>query len=246
MTLGGVTFVRNGWQYDYCFREAIVCLQELCDQVVVLDAGSDDTTNITVKQYEDQNTMVICFDKLEWERQRGRTKLAHFQNLAKSFLDTDYYVLLQADEIIHEKSFPAIKCAIHGGAESYLVSRINLWRDCNSYISVPDYRQPCSTKVIRIAKTKYDSVDDGESISAQASDEFIDDIKIYHYGFVRRKDVMKKKIINMQEGVFEIDHDPKLDSMDEFDWRAWFYEDDLRPLKGEHPKFIKNWIKTRP
>lgn len=247
MTLGGVTFVRNGWEYDYCFRETIACLQELCDQVVILDAGSDDTTDITVKQYEDQNTMVVCLDKNEWSKQRGRTKLAYFQNLAKSFLDTDYYFLLQADEIIHEDCFPVIRGCIEMRHEAFLVSRINLWRDCNSYICVPDSRQPCSTKVIRLAKIKYDSVDDGESISTQANSQFVDDIRIYHYGFVRRKDVMKKKVINMQESVFELGmHDPKLDQSEEFDWRLWFDKDELCSIKEDHPKFIKEYIKTRP
>lgn len=248
MTLGGVIFIRNGWEYDYCFREAIACLQELCDQVVILDAGSDDLTDRTVKQYEDQNTLVVCLDKSEWDKQQGRTKLAYFQNLAKSFLDTDYYFLLQGDEIIHENSFPIIRSIVDlGWEESILVSRINLWRDCNSYINVPDSRQPCSTKVIRLARIKYDSVDDGESISAQANSDFVDDIRIYHYGFVRRKSVMKKKVINMQESVFQLGfHDPKLDMGDEFDWKLWFSESELSPIAEDHPKFIKEYIKTRP
>lgn len=246
MTLGGVLFIRNGIQYDYCFQEAIICLQALCDKVVILDAGSDDGTAEIVKSHEDQNTMVVCLDKSEWDKQHGREKLAYFQNLALSFLDTDYYFLLQADEIVHEDYFPVIRRAIETNKEAFSVHRINLWRDCNSYLSVGINRQPCNTSPIRLAKTKYKSIGDGESIDANAEYSFDYYIKMYHYGFVRKKEVMKDKVINMQEAVFGIDHDPKLDQSDVFDWRLWFSEDDLMPISGTHPRFIKHWILDRP
>lgn len=65
-------------------------------------------------------------------------------------------------------------------------------------------------------------------------------------GFVRNKNVMKAKVINMQENVFGIDHDPKLDKSDVFDSELWFSGNELSPITEEHPKFIKDWIKTRP
>lgn len=247
MTLGGVLFIRNGEQYDYSYKEAIACLQELCDKVVILDAGSDDQTAEIVQGYEDQNTMVVCLDKEEWDKQQGREKLSYFQNLALSFLDTDYYFLLQGDEIIHEDSFPAIREAIETGEEAFICSRVNLWGDCNSYINVPADKQPCSTRVIRLAKTQYKSVGDGESISANAISKFAEDIRIYHYGFVRKKEVMKAKVINMQEFVFNLGHhDPKLDQSEIFNSELWFKGDELSPIKEPHPKFIKEWVKTRP
>lgn len=246
MTLGGVIFIRNGEQYDYCYKEAIACLQEMCDKVVILDAGSDDGTAEIVQQYEDQNTMVVCLGKEEWDKQQGREKLAYFQNLALSFLDTDYYFLLQGDEIISEKSFDAIREAMSSGGEAFYCQRVNLWKDCNSFIKVPEIRQPCSTMIVRLARTKYKSVGDGESIEAPPNMYFADRINIIHYGFVRNKSVMKAKVINMQENVFGIDHDPKLDKSEIFDWSLWFNENELSPLKEEHPKFIKEWIKSRP
>lgn len=245
-TLGGILFIRNGVEFDYCFQQAIDCLYQLCDKVIILDAGSTDGTDEVVRQYESENIMVICLDKEEWDKQQGREKLSYFQNLALSFLDTDYYFLLQGDEIIHEDSFPSIREAIETGEEAFICSRINLWGDCNSYINVPTDKQPCSTKVIRLAKTKYKSVDDGESISANAISKFAEDIRIYHYGFVRKKEVMKSKIINMQENVFQIAHDQKLDQSEVFDSELWFKNDELSPIKEKHPTFIKEWVKTRP
>lgn len=246
MTLGGIIFIRNGEQYDYCYKEAIACLQELCDKVIILDAGSDDGTSEIVQRYEDQNTMVVCLWEEEWKKRNGREKLAYFQNLALSFLDTDYYFLLQGDEIVHQDSFDLIRKAVETGKEAFYCTRINLWRDCYSYINVAAQKQPCSTEVIRLARIKYKSVGDGESIEAIADPSFVNEIVIFHYGFVRKRDIMKAKIINMQEGVFQIPHDPKLDNSEIFDWRLWFNENELSPTTKEHPKFIQNWIKTRP
>lgn len=245
--LGGILFVRNGIQYDYCYRESIKCLQALCDEVIVLDAGSDDGTAEDLLSLEDNKTLIVSVKNELWDMQHGREKLAYFQNLALSFLEADYYFLLQADEVIHENSFPSIRAAIETDKEAFLIKRINLWGSANTYINVPDNRQPCSKHVIRLAKTKYQSVDDGESISAEASQNFINGITIYHYGFVRKKEVMKAKIINMQESVFELGHhDPKLDGSDVFNSELWFSGDELSPIEEPHPIFIQQWISSRP
>ena len=245
-TLGGTLFVRNSIEFDYNVVESIRCLQELCDEVVVLDAGSDDGTKELLIDLVDQHTTLISLDKSEWDAQHGREKLSYFTNIAIGCLGTDYNINLQADEIIHEDSFPAIRKAMQTGGEAFYCTRLNLWKDCNHVLNVPQERKPCSTEIIRLAKIKYKSVDDGESLSAPASTDFLNDIVIWHYGLVRKKEGVKKKNNNNLRNVFEIDHDPKLDKMDVFDWSAWFSESDMIEIPTSHPKFINEWIKTRP
>lgn len=247
MTLGGVLFCYNAIIHDYCVEEAISSLLEVCDEILILDAGSTDGTTELLTKFVSSKCVVVQLGKEEWEKRHGREKLSYFQNLAKAMLTTDYYFLLQADEVLSEESFYFIKDAIAMNQEAYFVKRINLWGDCNSFINVPENRQPCSTQIIRLAKINYVSVGDGESIDAPAKEWFIDKIKIFHYGFVRKKEVMKSKIINMQENVFELGyHDPKLDQSNVFDSTLWFKGDELSPLKDKHPKFITEWINTRP
>lgn len=246
-TLGGSLFVRNGIQYDYCFMEAVRCLQSFCDEVVVLDAGSDDGTFQELKKLKDKNTTLVHVGKSEWDKQKGREKLAYFTNLAAAFITSDYHFNLQADEVVHQDSFEAIREAITTGDEAFMVSRINLWGSPYKQLCVPQERKPCSTEVIRLAKPCYVSVDDAENIAAPISHyKWLDKIRIYHFGFVRNKHVMKDKIINMQQGVFQmVDHDPKLHGMEVFDWRAWFGEDDLQPIKEDLPVFVQQWSKER-
>lgn len=247
-SLGGLVFCIDPIKYDYCIQESVACLSELCDKVVVLDAGSQDGSIELLKSLESEKVNIVYLERGQyWDKIRGKEKLSFFQNMALQHMDTDYYYLQQADEITHEDSFVYIREAIEYGYEAYMITRHNLWGDCNRILNVEPHRQPCSTQVIRLAKTAYQSVDDGESVGCwNVSMDWLDKINMYHYGFVRKKEVMKDKIINMQSSVFEIDYDKKLDGMDIFDYRAWHDDNSLIPLQGTHPKYITEWIKDRP
>lgn len=246
--LGGIVFCIDPIKYDYSIKESIECLAELCDNVIVLDAGSEDGSIELLKSLESEKVKLICLDRGQhWDKIRGREKLSFFQNMALEYLDTDYYYLQQADECTSEDSFPAIREAMESDHEAFMITRHNLWGDCNHILNVEPDRQPCSTQVIRLAKTTYPSYDDGESVGCwNVCMDWVDKIIMYHYGFVRKKEVMKEKIINMQERVFEIDHDKKLDGMEVFDYRAWHDDNSLAPMQATHPKFMQEWIKTRP
>lgn len=246
-SLGAITWVRNNSTYDYHIEETVECLKELADSVVILDGGSDDGTDALVESLQDKKTRAILLAPETWHSIHGREKLATMQNIALGFLDTDYYILCQADEIISEHSFDAIREAIETGHQGFYCSRINFWKDANHVLDVPHHRKPCSTEIVRLARTDCFSYGDGESIAVDKADQqFLNQIRIMHYGFVRKKEVMKAKVINMQESVFEIAHDPRLDGSDVFRWDDFFSEKDLVKFNEQHPKFIKNWIATRP
>lgn len=247
-TLGGTLFCINAIRYDYCVVEAIKCLQEFCHEVIVVDAGSTDNTQSLLKPLEDSKTKIIYLDGAEWEEQQGSQKLNFFTNKAIEQLTSEWNFNLQADEILSERSYDAVHDAINSGlAESYMCTRINLWGNCYMQLNVPQERKPCSSQIIRLAKSEYRSWGDAESLDAQCIYDFVDDIQIWHFGFVRKKEVMISKIINMQRDVFQTQVDPKLKGMDIFDPEAWFdKKTDLRPIDSPHPKLMKEWILTRP
>lgn len=251
-TLAGCTFIRNGIEFDYSFVEAIKCLQEFCDHVFVVDAGSDDGTVDELKKLENETTTIIYLTKQEWLAQHGKEKLSYFSNIAiKAAEDAgyNYQFYLQGDEILHQKSYPEVTKAIAVGQDGYMCNRINLWHSCYEQLDVPLERMPCSKSVIRLTKTKFRCVGDAENLEVPIVETYFESgIDIWHYGFVRRKEIMKAKIINMQQGVFAMsDYDKKLDQCDIFDSTLWFdpYRD-LKPIDYPHPKIMKEWIKTRP
>lgn len=250
MTLGGTLFIYNGKSQDYCYMEAIKSLCDVCDIVVVLDAGSTDGT--TEELESNRGYYLTILDGSEWQEQKGKEKLNYFSNKALDYLlslqvNLDYFINLQGDEILHQDSFPFIRQAMETGAEGFLTRRHNLWRDPYHQLNVVQSRKPCSTEIIRLAKPTHRSVGDAESLECQPfSLEFLDKIEIYHMGFVRNPFIMKKKIIHMQEEVFQMgQHDKKLDLAENFQPMDYFNEDDLIQIKKPLPKYVQKWAADR-
>lgn len=248
-TLGGTLFVYNGISNDYCVAEAVASLKALCDEVVLLDAGSTDGTDKLLMSFADDTTKVILLPHEEWEKQKGREKLSYFTNIAISYLTTDWNINLQADEVIHEKSFDAIRSAIEEpNCESFWNWRINLWGNSQHLLNVDDSRKPVGDFIIRLAKAKYKSIDDAQSIDAQpANHRYITDIRIYHMGFVRSKYVHTEKIRHMLVDVFLMGgNDPKVEAMgNEFNPWIHFSKEDVVSIQEPLPIFIQEWAKER-
>ena len=246
-SLGGTLFGYRCLSQDYCLAESVACLKEFCDEIILLDAGSDDGTAELMKSFEDKKTKVILLSKEEWDSQHGAQKLNYFTNKAIDHLTTEYNFNLQADEILHEKCYNKVREVIEFGHEGYLVKRINLWGSPYTQLNVEHSRNPCSYEIIRLAKSYCKSVGDAESIDAQCVTDYVEDIVIWHYGFVRDKKIMKQKTIHIQRDVFGMTPDVKLDGSDVFEPYKWFDKDkDLIPIPSPHPKLMNEWIKTRP
>jgi glycosyltransferase involved in cell wall biosynthesis len=257
-TLGGASFVHNGITQDYNYRETIECLAELCDKVVIVDAGSTDGTYEDMvnlidklnKEYDTSYTKIklLRFTNEEWHEQVGREKLSYFSNKAIEALDTDWVFYLQMDEILHEDSFQYIRMAIEHDVQAYFCRRLNLWRDPWHMLNVPQERKPCSTEVIRLARTCYRCVDDAESLGVPEVMVFgdIDLIQIYHMGFVRDQVKHLEKIRHMQVEVFLWgDYDEKAKNCDRLIPERWFSDADLLPIPRPLPRFIQAWADER-
>lgn len=248
--LAGITIAKNTTKYDYCIKECILSMLPVCDAVFVAYVESEDDTLDVLLSIDSDKVKIIHLSNDEWDLHNSKERLSYITNIAISeaeLLGYKYVLYAQADECLHEMSYPSIKLAIESNHESFLINRINLWKDCNHELNVPQDRKPCSTEIIRLAKSKYRAYDDAESILAPAL-HIIDNAYIVHYGFVRKKEVMKDKIINMQQGVFAMaDYDSKLDLCDVFNPDLWFDTNkDLIPLRISTPKVMEDWVKSRP
>jgi hypothetical protein len=249
-SLAGTLMVYNGQKFDYCFMEAIECLAEFCDHIIVVAGGDDGTYEMIEEKYGELISLIRITEK-EWNEQKGKEKLHYFTNIAINYAEVlgyEYQFNIQADEILSEISYGIVRKVIESNGEGFMCKRINLWKDCNHQLNVPQNRLPCSSEIIRLAKTKYRSCGDAESLDVpDVNQNYTNLIEIWHYGFVRKREVMKSKIVNMQEAVFGIDHDPKLDQSEIFNPDLWFDPaKDLKLIKGEHPLIMQKWIQSRP
>lgn len=248
-TLVGTLFTHNCKSQDYCYEEALKCLQQFCDAVIICDAGSEDGTLEGIEKLANADTYVIACSKVEWEEQRGKEKLNYFTNKAiemAEMMGFDYNFNLQADEILHERSYAAVREAIELGEEAFHVRRYNLWGSPFTRLNVPQNRLPCSEIILRLATTACRSYGDAESLAAHTCNiDYIDKIRIYHMGYVRDKKILPKKIRDIQKNVFLTDPDKKLEGMDVFDPWKWFDRADVAPIVESLPALIHNWAVDR-
>jgi glycosyltransferase involved in cell wall biosynthesis len=257
-SLGGSVFVHNALEFDYCIRESIASLCAVCDEVVALDASSTDGTLEAIQELKSLHPNLRIVHGANWECAPNYSRLAMLADLAKSNLKTDWHFMLQADEVIHEVSFPHIREAVNNGhCTSYMCRRLNLFGDLDHCldINLPQEHKPCSDAVLRLATIDATAHGDAESLQADpafCNCEKVNDIVIFHYGLARRDKNHLNKIISMQSWFFgeggQPDHrvvEMKKKGDDYFDWRTMKTRDMLVPLPLKHPKFSKQWAAER-
>lgn len=256
-TLGGSIFIHNAIELDYCIAEALNSLCAVCDQVVCLDAQSTDGTLDLLRAVQSKNANLKVIEGANWECAANFERLRILADQARSYLKTDWNFMLQGDEVLHESSFPHIKRAIQDeNYKSYMVRRMNLWGDCNHYLKydIPQEHKPVSDEVIRLATTE--SVAHGDAESLQVDHRFmgrkVDEITIFHYGFVRRDQNMINKTLSMQSWFWgpgsQPDHRVVEMSKKEnprFEWEVMKTRDLLAPIPMPHPKFSVAWAEER-
>ena len=245
--IAGVAFIRLGVKLGYCFESSINSMKACCDHVFVtyIESGEDNTLEVLKGMVDEKLTILICTDE-QWQQHKGKEKISFFQNTSIDYAKKagyEYVLLVQCDESIHEDSIPHIKQAIELGEESYYVTRHNMWADAEHMLNVPQSRKPVSTVVNRLAKAKYYSYDDGESLYAPANPDFINKIEIFHVGFIRDNKKHIAKIKEIQQNIFQIEYDKRADLKEEFDWKDWGFTDaDLVPIHKPLPIYLKDWI----
>jgi glycosyltransferase involved in cell wall biosynthesis len=115
MRITGLTIVRNGVTNGYVFVETIECLLTLCDEVVVLEGYSDDSTMLVLEALQHKHPGRITLYRDEWQLSSGGHEFARITNVGISRCKGDYIAYLQADEVLHEDAIAPLRDAINSG-----------------------------------------------------------------------------------------------------------------------------------
>jgi hypothetical protein len=249
-TLGGSIFVRNAIRFGYCMTEALESLYALCDEISILECGSDDGTQELIKEWVDAkrnepHKRIILEMEHAWDVADNYTRLAVLANVARSKLSAEWHFMLQADEVLHECSIPVIRRLIELPPMGYSCRRLNLFRSPDVHIRLDSKKKPCGDVVYRLGRTSLPVFGDAESINIPdgRNDDHINEIIIFHYGYVREGAKHIAKAIDMQSwfhGPYSQPDQRIVRMRDEgniFRPEVFFSPDDVSPIPIPHPRF---------
>jgi hypothetical protein len=248
MKVTGFTFIRNAVKFDYPVSESIRSILPLCDDFIVAVGSSDDNTEELVQSVDRQKVKMI---KTIWddspEMKKGGKVFASETNKAFREVpdDSDWAFYIQGDEVVHEKYLDIIQSAMMKWKDDMSVDGL-LFKYLHFYgsydyvgISQRWYRN--EIRIIRNNKSIYSyrdaqgfRKDDNRKLDVKPIDA-----SIYHYGWVKKPDVMIRNASAFYEDISwiqEVSREPV------FDYSSI---DALKQFEGTHPAVMEEHIKRK-
>jgi hypothetical protein len=248
----GFTFIRNAIKYDYPVEEAIRSILPLCDEVIVNVGDSEDDTEQLVTRIDPKKIKIF---HSTWDRtlmEGGRVLAAETDKAyCRIPIDTDWCFYIQADEVVHEKYYPAIREAMvrfkdDQNVEGLLFKYLHFY---GSYDYVGDTRKWYNHEIRIIRKDEsIHSYRDAQGFRKNDRKLNVADIDayIYHYGWVRHPQHQMKKVLGFEK-LYErgnMNNRISKEQTDDFDYSEI---DSLTKFSDTHPAVMheriakKNW-----
>jgi glycosyltransferase involved in cell wall biosynthesis len=250
MKVVGFTFVRNAIKFDYPAVESINSLLPLCDEVVVAVGNSEDETLALVQGIGSPKIRII---ETIWDdtlREGGRVLAVETDKaLAAVPSDADWAIYLQADEVLHEADYPAIRAGMERWKNDKTVDGLllNYRHFYGSYDYVGDsyrwYRR--EIRIVRPGIGVY-SYRDAQGFRKPDNQKLrvkLLDATVHHYGWVKAPAAMQRK----QETFNKLWHSDDWVAQNvvpaaEFDYSQ---VDSLQRFTGTHPAVLTARIRQQ-
>jgi len=248
MRVSGFSMVRDAVRLNYPVAESIRSILPICDEFVIAVGRSGDGTLERVRAIGDPKVRVL---ETEWDP-------AHFvhgainavqSNLALDQCTGDWAFYVQADEVIHEDDVPLIRQAMESyladtRVEGLLFRYLHFWGDFDHYHWTRNWYR----KEVRVVRNVpgMRSWKSAQGFRLNGRKVFVRDCgaRVFHYGWVRPPEVMKRKQIALDSL-----HHPKdwVDRRHPQPEQAFDYGplEHLRRFKGTHPAVMREWIASK-
>ncbi|RKZ07915.1 hypothetical protein DRQ25_10330 [Candidatus Fermentibacteria bacterium] len=246
--ISGFSFVRDGIRLDYPIEESIRSALAIVDEYIVNVGDCTDNTLEVIRSIDDPKIRII---ETNWNPDRfvdGAT-IADQTNIALEQCRYPWCLYLQADEVIHEDDFRLIVGAMEkydsrDDVDGLLFHYNHLW---GSYSRVHRGHN-WYDREIRVIKNGRNirSWKDAQSFRIDGRKLRVADCgaRIYHYGWVRHPEVMRKKTIVM-DGFY---HDDEWIAKKHSDsGKPWDYGplDRIPLLRETHPAVMRSRIESK-
>lgn len=106
-SISGYTTTYNCESKDYPFIESIDSVLSFCDEVVVVDAGSDDNTwDILNEKYSNDDRVALFRKIIDFDNPRWAVEIdGHLKAYARSLCEKEFCFQFDVDEVVHEQDY---------------------------------------------------------------------------------------------------------------------------------------------
>ena len=246
MKVSGFTIIKNAVINGYPIVEAITSILPVVDEMIVLIGDCDDDTQGLIEAIGDPK---IKIHHSVWDKnlRKGGTVLAVETDKAFQLIDptSTWAFYIQADEVIHEKYYPAIRKGCEDFKDNTKVQGL-LFKYVHfygTYDYVGDSRKwyGHEVRIIRNDK-KISSYKDAQGFRVGKEKLHVKpiDASVYHYGWVKSPEQMMTKSKNLGL-LWRTDEEAKalLEQPDYFDYNEF---DSLAKFTGTHPDVMQKRI----
>ena len=245
MFISGFTFVRNAVRYDYPVIESIRSLLPLVEELIVNLGNSDDTTEALIRSINDPKIKIIHSVWDDSLREGGRVLAVETDKAMDAVSEkADWAIYIQADEVLHEKDYPAIREAMlhylnDKEIEGLLLNYLHFY---GSYSYTGDSRRWYRNEIRIIRNDKsIRSFRDAQGFRKNGQKLKVAKVNasVYHYGWVKNP----LKQLEKQKNFHKLWHDDnwvkqKVDPQ-KFDYSEI---DSLREFRGTPPSVMQERI----
>jgi glycosyltransferase involved in cell wall biosynthesis len=259
MKVTAFSYIRNGFIYDYPFLESIQSVLPLCDEFIMVIGDSVDGTREAVAALNNPKIKIVDTVWSEEAREKGYI-FAQQSNIGLDHATGDWAFHIQADEVIHEKDYAAIRKAMTDylndkNVEGLLFHFINFFGDYKHY--GPSRR--FHNKEIRIIRPwkSIRSYRDSQGFRKYNNPEaFLEekgeklyvkliDATVYHYSYTRNPHKQAQKLLEMARR-YEKDEAKIQEIAERFKKGFDFSQIDvLEQFKGTHPAIMQTRIQSQ-
>jgi hypothetical protein len=247
--VSGFTFVRNAIRLGYPVKEAILSVLPLCDEFIVMLGNSDDGTRELIESIADPRIKI--YDSV-WDdslREGGKVLAVETDKaMDRIAADSHWAFYIQADEILHEHGFEAVRDAMRKHVNDSRIDGLlfNYRHFYGSYDYVADSRK-WYRKEIRVIRNNKAIRSYRDAQGFRKNDKKLRVKQVYafihHYGWVRPPKTMQAK----EEVFHKLWHSDdwvrkNVAVADAFDYSKI---DSLSAFRGTHPAVMGDWISRK-
>jgi len=248
MTVSGFTFIYHALELDYPVVECIKSMLPICDEFIVNVGLPDDGTIDLIKSIDDKIKIITT----PWYPKRirpGGWRYDQFADIPLFTCSGDWILFMQADEIVHEQDLTKIEEAMSKYTDDLEVEGL-LLKYYHFYGGYDFYRidrrwPPAGVRIVRNGINVYSA---GDAQTFYIADRKrmrhlkVADIgaHIYHYGWARQPEKMKKKKVSTAKYWHSKEQISKIES-GTFDYHN-VNPKYLAAFNGSHPKVMQDRI----